>query len=200
MKVITLSQGAVEWQARELARAIASGNDAGYDLMVGVRRGGEHVADAIWHHLPEGFCRCRVNVTLQRPSTRGKGARLAAILGNMPLWMLNSARRLESRWLNMKYARRRKNVPPRKLVVENGKLPELSGKPKILLVDDAIDSGMTIDNVRRGHVEKYGSLDLKIAVITVTTAAPAIEPDYCKYHNRTLIRFPWSMDYKKMIP
>ena len=55
MKVITLSQGAVEWQARELANAIVSGNDAGYDLMVGVRRGGEYVADAIERYLPERF-------------------------------------------------------------------------------------------------------------------------------------------------
>ena len=47
---------------------------------------------------------------------------------------------------------------------------------------------------------RYDKPDLKIAVITVTTATPAVEPDYCKYHNRTLIRFPWSIDYKKMKP
>ncbi len=200
MKVITLSQGAVEWQARELANAIVSGNDAGYDLMVGVRRGGEYVADAIERYLPERFCRHRVNVTLQRPSTRGKGARLAAVLGNMPLWMLNSARRVESRWLNMKSSKNARKEYTQNLTVENGQLPDLPINPKILLIDDAIDSGMTIANVRQCLMKKYGNPDLKIAVITVTTVAPVVEPDYFKYHNRTLVRFPWSMDYKKMVP
>lgn len=200
MKVITLSQGAVDWQARELAHAIISGNNTGYDLMVGVRRGGEYVADAIERHLPVGFCRHRVNVSLQRPSTRGKGARLAAVLGNMPLWMLNSARRLESRWLSMKAPKDPEKATPRKLVIEDGKLPDLSDNPRILLVDDAIDSGITISNVRRELMARYDKPYLKIAVITVTTATPAVEPDYCKYHNRTLIRFPWSIDYKKMKP
>lgn len=200
MKVITLSDGAVDWQARELALSLIADNSHGYDLMVGVRRGGEFVADAIEKHLPEGYCRKRINVMLQRPSTRGKGARLAAVLGNTPLWMLNSARRLEARWLQVKarYDKHPKNC--HMVVDDGGELPPLPLKPRILVVDDAIDSGFTIEVVCNALRERYVNPEIKIVVITVTTASPVVEPDFCKYHNRTLVRFPWSIDYQKMMP
>ncbi len=200
MKVITLSQGAVDWQARELALSLVADDSNGFDLMVGVRRGGEFFADALEQFLPEGYCRERLNVTLQRPSTRGKGARLAAVLGNTPLWMLNSARRLEAWWLRMK-TRCNKRPDTRKMVVDNGVgFPDLPPEARILLVDDAIDSGATIKVVCNNLREIYINPNIKIAVITVTTDSPLVEPDFCKYHNRTLVRFPWSIDYKKMMP
>lgn len=200
MKVITLSQGAVDWQARELALSLIAENASGFDLMVGVRRGGEFFADALEKFLPENYCKARINVTLQRPSTRGKGARLAAVLGNTPLWMLNSARRLEAWWLRMK-TRHAKRPDTRKMVVDNEKeLPILNADSRILLVDDAIDSGATIKVVCNNLREMYVNPQIKIAVVTVTTDSSVVEPNFCKYHNRTLVRFPWSIDYKKMMP
>ncbi|MBD5224354.1 MAG: hypothetical protein HDS68_00070 [Bacteroidales bacterium] len=200
MKVITLSQGAVEWQARELALSLIAENASGFDLMVGVRRGGEFLADALEKFLPEGYCRYRINVTLQRPSTRGKGARLAAVLGNTPLWMLNSARRLEAWWLSMK-TKYNKRPDTRKMVVDPGvEFPNLEPHSRILLVDDAIDSGSTIKVVSDSLRGIYVDPKIMIVVITVTTDVAVVEPDFCKYHNRTLVRFPWSIDYKKMMP
>ena len=33
-----------------------------------------------------------------------------------------------------------------------------------------------------------------MAVVTVTSVKPLIMPDYFLYNNRTLVRFPWSID------
>lgn len=200
MRVITLSQGAVDWQGREFAKRIVNECPQGFDLMVGVRRGGVFVADAVQNHLPQGFCRMRTNIKLQRPSTRGKGARLAAVLGNTPLWMLNSARILESHWLQWRDKFRKNRECTRKFVVDGGELPPLPPGANVLLIDDAIDTGATISAVRKGLVDKYGNINFKIAAITVTTDAPALDADFYTYHDRTLVRFPWSIDYKKMMP
>lgn len=200
MRVITLSDGAVEWQGRELAQRIAQQCPEGFDLMVGVRRGGVFVADAVWRSLPDGFCGNIVNVTMQRPTTRGKGAKLAAVLGNVPLWMLNSARILEAHWLRLRDTFRKDRRKKHRMLVSTGELPPLPPNPRLLLVDDAIDSGATLAAVISGLREHYGPLEVKVAVITVTTDEPKVAADFYMYHDHTLIRFPWSIDYKKMKP
>ena len=43
----------------------------------------------------------------------------------------------------------------------------------------------------------YNNISIKIAVITVTTPHPIIDADFYLYHNRVLVRFPWSNDVKK---
>lgn len=200
MRVLTLSQGAVDWQGRELARRLVNEYPGGFDLMVGVRRGGVFVADAVERYLPESFCRVRTNIKLQRPSTRGKGARLAAVLGNTPLWMLNSARIIESYWLQLRDRMSKKKEASKKFVVDGGELPPLGDGASILLVDDAIDTGATISAVRKVLRDRYGDVRCVVATITVTTDSPALDADLCTYHDRTLVRFPWSLDYKKMMP
>lgn len=68
---------------------------------------------------------------------------------------------------------------------------------KVLIVDDAIDTGATLKLVKDKILEKYPKTIVRIAVITVTSNRPLIDADYCIYHNRTLVRFPWSNDVKK---
>ena len=65
-------------------------------------------------------------------------------------------------------------------------------------VDDAIDSGVTIRVVCDALQERYGmDAVIKTAVVTVTTDAPLLDADFYCYHDHTLVRFPWSMDYKR---
>lgn len=64
----------------------------------------------------------------------------------------------------------------------------------MLLVDDAVDSGTTMLRVAEALRCGNPEIELRTAVITVTTAAPLLRPDYTIYDDRTLIRFPWSMD------
>lgn len=67
----------------------------------------------------------------------------------------------------------------------------------ILVVDDAVDSGNTLMAVKETIESLDSDVEIRTAAITVTTSAPAIIPDYYIYHNRTLIRFPWSKDAAK---
>lgn len=64
----------------------------------------------------------------------------------------------------------------------------------ILIVDDAVDSGATLLAVVEAVRIDMPGAEVRSAVITQTTPSPVITPDYTLYNNRTLIRFPWSMD------
>jgi hypothetical protein len=68
--------------------------------------------------------------------------------------------------------------------------------PLVLLIDDAIDTGATIQQARLQLLEQFPGITLRVAVITVTTPHPICDADFCLYHNRTLCRFPWSNDYR----
>ena len=72
-----------------------------------------------------------------------------------------------------------------------------SGGRKILLTDDAIDSGATMMWVKNQFIEQYKDLEIKVAVITVTTPHPLVDADYALYRDRVLVRFPWSNDTKR---
>lgn len=71
------------------------------------------------------------------------------------------------------------------------------GGKNVIIIDDAIDTGATINLIKEHIEQNYPSNKVKVAVITVTTNTPIIDADYCLYHNRTLVRFPWSNDLKK---
>ena len=71
----------------------------------------------------------------------------------------------------------------------------LQGGHKVLVVDDATDSGCSLLSVLNA-IEEYGSNEIRSAVITVTRKHTAIIPDYALFRNSTLVRFPWSADMK----
>ena len=71
------------------------------------------------------------------------------------------------------------------------------GEKNVLLVDDAIDTGATLKLIKDTLAERYPLAVIKIAVITVTSNHPLIDADYYLFHDRTLVRFPWSNDVKK---
>ena len=66
----------------------------------------------------------------------------------------------------------------------------------ILLIDDAIDTGATIQQARLQLLKQFPDITIRVAVITVTIPHPLCDADFCLYHNRTLCRFPWSNDYR----
>lgn len=71
------------------------------------------------------------------------------------------------------------------------------GGMKVLLVDDAIDTGMTLKIVKNFLVNQFNETnDIKIAVVTSTNRHPVMEADFFLY-NRVLIRFPWASDVKE---
>lgn len=73
----------------------------------------------------------------------------------------------------------------------------LKDAKKILIIDDAIDSGSTFIECI-DYIKPYLSDDceLKTAVINVTFKKPAFTPDYNLY-ERTIVRYPWANDVRK---
>ncbi|MDE6121148.1 MAG: hypothetical protein K2F63_05110 [Muribaculaceae bacterium] len=167
---------------------------AGYRpaCIVGILNGGAYVARDMAASFPSVPV---FSVELRRPSTKKKSPALGAVLRHMPRWLLDIMRMAESRILEMKNNSRR--------LSHTVKLPQdierfLSSRTDahILLVDDAVDSGATMASVAESIAIRFPGTHIHTAAITVTTRHPIFIPDQSLFSNRTLIRFPWSIDAK----
>lgn len=184
MKVVTLDNRRFAVACRMLAEVVA-GEKFVPELVVGIRTGGEYVAREILGEFTDAQLAV---VELQRPSTHHKSL-VAGLLPMLPLRILDFMRIAESRLLALRPRRRvgRVEIP--------AEITGLKAK-RILVVDDAIDSGVTMEAIVGSLREACPAAQVRSAVITVTTSRPLISPDYALYRNKTLIRFPWSMDMK----
>ena len=143
-------------------------------------------------------------VRLSRPDTPQKSQGWKhRLLYYMPIWLCNYLRAVESR-VNEWQSKGKEPVrlgeirlPDDIASILNPSTPSNSSNPPlVLLIDDAIDTGATIQQARRQLLEQFPCITLRVAVITVTTPHPICDADFCLYHNRTLCRFPWSNDYR----
>lgn len=75
------------------------------------------------------------------------------------------------------------------------------GGNNILIIDDTIDSGKTMEytlsnfSIKGLSRPKCKENNIKTAVVTVTYKHPLVKPNYQLY-NRVIIRFPWAFDVK----
>ncbi|MDE6269615.1 MAG: hypothetical protein K2M12_02005 [Muribaculaceae bacterium] len=177
MKVRTLDISSFDEACRRLEQAI--GHD-GFrpDVVVGIESGGRFVAEKIFVDVPHAY------VAVRRPSTSSKKGVVRSAISHLPIWICDILRIAEARLLNA-----RKPSPSS----FEGELPKsLCGQDNILIVDDAVDSGVTMQAVYDAVRSACPSASVKTAAITVTTSRPLIVPDISLYNQ--LIRFPWSMD------
>lgn len=195
MQVLTLDTVAFDQHAAQLAQIIEK--DLHFDALVGIRRGGTFVCDALCKHFPKERYGSRYDVALQRPSTKKKNGTISKILKHLPTNILDIMRMTESKILA--FHRKIKGTPATpKVNIPTGleTILKTVDIPKILIIDDAIDSGDTLFAISKTLKELNPNVIIRIAVITVTTLTPRIDANYALYRNRTLIRFPWSNDYK----
>lgn len=190
MSVITLHPQSLADACHRLS-ALVHGAGCRPALLVGILSGGAEVARLMRADFPDVPY---AEVRMSRPSTRKKERGLLhRMLQAMPLWLCDVLRMAESRvgeW------RSRGQLPER---VGSISLDiEVPAGGTILLVDDAIDTGATIQVLRQQLQARYPNAEVRVAVITVTTAHPVCDADFCLYHDRTLCRFPWSNDYKSI--
>ena len=187
MKVVTLDYNKLEELCRQLCGQIS---ESGYrpDLFLGIRSGGAEVGRIMYNYAPEGchYLEC----TTQRQGTGRKKRLMKSIIGKLPGFILNCLRILEAK-LTFSYKRRSK--------IEFVTLPgNISQYKRILVIDDAVDSGATLRAVYDAIHRRASSAEIKSTAITVTEKHPVVMPDFFIYHNSTLLRFPWSMDAKKI--
>lgn len=196
MKVMTLIGGDFKGACRELAERVGAGFDP--DVVVGILNGGAYVGRQMLGVLTPKDDRAYAEVRLQRSSTESKDNPIVSfLLRHLPLPVLDMLRKAEAVVLEHRLG---KNPPRREGSIEF--VDEISdvlaqGGKNVLIVDDAIDSGATIALVKEYISEKFPGNDVRTAVITVTTRHPIADADYWLYHDRVLIRFPWSKDAKE---
>ena len=198
MQVLTLNPNDFGGHAQSLAKAVEDNSDTSFDAIVAVRRGGSFVCDAFCRHFPKDRYGERFDVTLQRPSSKRKEGTVGKILRSLPLSLLNAMRKAEAVLLTLlRNVKKGSPLPDVKIPDGLEAILTMKKRPKILVIDDAIDSGDTIlaiaDRIRKTKPDTM----ICVAVMTETTSKPRIRANYTLYRNKTLIRFPWSNDYKE---
>ncbi len=191
MKVLTLNTETFEKESLKLISKL----EVNPDLVVGILSGGGHVLEAIKQH-PNVKSSLFEVVTLQRQSTNVKQRFLKPVLSILPYSILNWLRILESNSVKAKIS----NLDLEKLqdnIIAFDTVNTIAKPIKnMLIIDDAIDSGKTMFVVKNNLQQKFPKAKIKIAVLAWTIDSSIIKPDYYLYNN-TLLRFPWSNDYKR---
>lgn len=190
MKVLTLDNALFSRKCVELRELVAA-DGFDYDAVVAIASGGVYVARAFMDGNPRNSV-C-FEVDCRRTGTDVKKRRLSKLVGALPRWVADLLRIAESRV----YEVRRRFSPSHLKHVE---LPAslvdyLREKPRnLLIIDDAVDSGVTLASVVEAIAGVGVGSQVRTAVITVTTGSPLINADYALFRDSTLVRFPWSLD------
>ena len=124
-------------------------------------------------------------LTIQRSGSSTK-AHIVSVLCALPRFLQNLLRRIERQFVS-------RGVNKRKIA----KAPEvdLLGK-KVLILDDAADSGQSLLLARRWVLERGGAEEnIRMATIAVTQPEAEEIVDFWMY--RQLCRFPWSSDSRE---
>jgi len=163
-------------------------------LLVGVRTGGFVVAGAMARAASSALP--VLPLTCRRPGTKLKSRLpgLKTILTALPGPLLDAMRRMEHRLLSRRRHARLQEVDSAEAAAIGAFLANAPSPPRLLVADDAVDSGMTLAAVLRAlHDVCPPGTELRTAVITMTLPHPAVVPDFALFKG-VLCRFPWSFD------
>lgn len=178
-KIVTLTSETLAAKCGEL-QCIVEASGFSPELVIAIARGGVWIAQNMFADV------CHMSVRVQRRNTRLKKSFLSKIVKRLP-------RRIQD-WLRIQEARfvsGSGNSGNSELVFT---IPEHLKPTRILIVDDAVDSGRTLQIVAKACELNFPQAEIRSAAITVTRSKPYATPDYSLYQDHTLIRFPWSLD------
>lgn len=189
MKVITLNNKEFKSECLRLKEMVER-SDFDFDTLVGIASGGCYVAD-------EFAFKSTFSIALHRPGHEIKTSPLTKLLAYLPAWFNKALRTAESKWLayrdrNLSQTSELKEVEvPRDL-----KLHLQQGASKVLVVDDAVDSGRTMASVVEAIKKVAPDAEIRTAAITITRRHTIMTPDFALYSPPTIIRFPWAPDVR----
>ena len=168
-------------------------------LVVGVRTGGLVVARAMVRAASVGVPMLPLTCRRASTGTKDRVPLLRRVLAALPQPLVDLLRRLEHRFLT---TARTQQVPPQQVdraeamaIAEH--LAQAGMPARILVADDAVDSGVTLGTVLELLREVCpAGTEIRTAAITQTLDHPVVRPDYVLLRG-TLCRFPWSFDARQ---
>lgn len=186
MRVVSLNHDALAQYCERLAKEIKK-EEFYPDIIIGVKSGGAELAKLFHKHFNDSKCQLGFCHPLRKVTDKKK-KKLAHHIKRLPVPFLNLLRIMEAKIMFKKKSRKD---------FIDLKLPDnINSYNKILVVDDAVDSGATLKYVLNGIKTANPTAITRFAAITVTSRHPASMPDYYIFNNETLVRFPWSIDAK----
>ena len=190
MKVVTLDEKDILTRVNQLIQKI----DFEPDVVIGVLNGAYYLVQLFKEE--ERFSEVKFyNIKLQRQQESFKKKKIFnIILKLLPYWVLNKLRILESKKDNKSLAKLDKKA----LMLKSLQLPITSHHKhkKVLIVDDAVDTGKTMYVLKNNLKKVFSNSEIKVAVIAWTIETSIVQPDFYIFKN-ILVRFPWSKDFKK---
>lgn len=195
MRVITFTENELQCEVNLLFQKVRC---SGFtpNIIVGIRTGGEHVARMGISEFPGAKM---LILEKKRKSTKLKRkTKISLLLRRFPYFVTDRLRILEHRVRERELRQLggdRTHSPEHTEVVPvtSGDVP--TDHMKILVVDDAVDTGRTMAAVVRYLQKEYLNSEIRTLAIAKTMHGPEIEPDYIRTGYGTLIRFYWSEDF-----
>ncbi|MEO2058483.1 MAG: phosphoribosyltransferase [Mesonia sp.] len=190
MKVVTLDEKDILTRVNQLIQKI----DFEPDVVIGVLNGAYYLVQLFKDQ--ESFSEVKFyNIKLQRQQESFKKKKtFNIILKLLPYWALNKLRILESKRDKKSLAK----ISKKKLLLKSLHLPITfdSTYKRVLIVDDALDTGKTMFVLKNNLKKVFSNSEIKVAVIAWTIENSIVKPDFYIFKN-ILVRFPWSKDFKK---
>lgn len=204
LKVKTILNNDFDELCFKLANEVIS-DDYKPDVVIGIKNGGAIIAKEVLKYLNITCKPKYYELTVQHRCTkRFEKIHIDKLFGLIPKSILNAMRIgqisfYEFLYVHFNYIR--------KYYIEENLNKDLQfylhqGGRKILIIDDAIDSGQTMNRANI-YISWFGlpmpghkPNQIKFAVATTTYKDPLIKPHYSLY-KRTILRLPWAFDVHK---
>lgn len=188
MRVVDCVDATFALHCRSLGKHVKA--DYSPDLLVAIERGGLRVAQEI---LASGVLDTDlVSVNAFRPTTAVKRRlRLNVLVSRLPRLISNWLRLIEHHVRVITSTRTTLRAPD--VAISPQARAGISISQRLLIVDDAVDSGATLAAVIR-ELRTITTAEIRSGVLAVTFPSPAVTPEYAVHRNGVLLRLPWSDD------
>jgi len=160
------------------------------DVIVGIANGGWHVVNSM--SIPSDIR--RVKILKQRAGTVAKNTfKVGVFLPLLPRFLNDFLRVAEVKYREVVFLASKNKLRVDNLEIGSVDIDFIQKSNRVLIVDDCIDSGVTLKAVRDYLVSINCQANYKVAVINTTFSRSLLLPDYCLY-PRTIVRLPWAAD------
>jgi len=196
MHVITLNK--IEFKNTCIALGNKISDTGEFTALIGIRKGGAEVAKIIFEHLGQNDVNLQyfeVEATRYTSSIKNTHG-IKQLFKRIPRFFLNWLRIAEH--FHVKLRMLIFHEIDRSIYIEQGLVNYLVNlnEGRLLLIDDAIDSGATIKSLLNELHSINSGLEYKVAALVVTQSRSIVLADVSLY-QQVLLRFPWSSDYKE---